>query len=203
MAASGSDGNRTSAAAGAPYSERVLDRFFGRELAERLLRSPRVDPDVAAAIIATGHHRFVDWRARYRAYDDVSEPLLVAQLLTHAELRRRHRVLELGTGSGFCAAVASRLAGEVVTIEPLASLATEARHRLANRANVRVLDDGAEADGAFDVILVRCGDEAAPRALVERLSASGTLLAAIGGGVVRVARMGAALVTVRDRSSPA
>jgi protein-L-isoaspartate(D-aspartate) O-methyltransferase len=74
----------------------------------------------------------------------ISQPYIVALMIEAAELRPGDKVLEVGTGSGYAAAIASRLAREVHTIERHASLAAMARHRLAN--------------GGYDNVMVHTGD---------------------------------------------
>src|SRR5438874_6642332 len=91
-----------------------------RALAARLRSTPGIDANVAEAMIAVPRHRFVDWRWRWWAYRDkslptgkgtsISQPTYIAQVISAARVSPRDRVLEIGTGSGYTAAVLGRLA---------------------------------------------------------------------------------------------
>jgi protein-L-isoaspartate(D-aspartate) O-methyltransferase len=113
----------------------------------------------------------------------ISQPFVVAYM---TEQLAHHRVLEIGTGSGYQAAVLSRLAREVVSIERYRTLADEARSRLAalGYSNVDVLVgdglEGAPGRAPFDRILVTAAAEAVPQALVDQLSDRGVLLLPLG-----------------------
>jgi protein-L-isoaspartate(D-aspartate) O-methyltransferase len=102
------------------------------------------------------------------------------------QLQKRHRVLEIGTGSGYQAAILSRLAAHVVTIERFRTLADSARDRLQRLGyhNVEVLlGDGFDvpADaGEFDRIIVTAAMEQIPDKLRERLAVGGILIAPVG-----------------------
>jgi len=120
------------------------------------------------------------------------------------QLQRNHRVLEIGTGSGYQAAILSRLGGQVLTIERYRTLADSARVRLENLGcdNVEVmLGDGFDIPagvGSFDRIIVTAAMEQIPDALAQRLEPDGVLIAPVGPqqGVqtlVRLARTGTGL----------
>jgi protein-L-isoaspartate(D-aspartate) O-methyltransferase len=102
------------------------------------------------------------------------------------QLQKHHRVLEIGTGSGYQAAILSRLCGQVVTIERYRTLADSARKRLAKLGcdNVEVmLGDGFDipaSAGTFDRIIVTAAMEQIPEALIERLEPGGILIAPVG-----------------------
>ena len=139
---------------------------------------------------------FVEAADRADAYRDsalgiacgqtISQPFVVAYMTEQLQLRKHHRVLEIGTGSGYQAAILSRLAGHVLTIERYRTLADRARTRLAKLGcdNVEVLlGDGFEvpADaGNFDRIVVTAAMEQIPDTLAQRLEPGGILLAPIG-----------------------
>jgi protein-L-isoaspartate(D-aspartate) O-methyltransferase len=116
----------------------------------------------------------------------ISQPYVVAYMTEHLEVRPEHRVLEIGTGSGYQAAVLSRIAREVVSIERYRTLAESARTRLQTLGipNVEiVVGDGLHGcpDRApFDRIMVTAAAENIPPALVEQLSGQGILLLPLG-----------------------
>lgn len=116
----------------------------------------------------------------------ISQPYIVAMTIAALGLRGHERVLEVGTGSGYAAAVLSRLAKEVYTIERLASLADTARARLARLGydNVQVLcGDGTlgwPAHAPYDAIAVAAGGPEVPKALLEQLAPGGILVIPVG-----------------------
>jgi protein-L-isoaspartate(D-aspartate) O-methyltransferase len=116
----------------------------------------------------------------------ISQPFVVAYMTEQLGLQKSHRVLEIGSGSGYQAAVLSRLCAQVLTIERYRTLADRARARLAELGcdNVEVLlgdgfDVPAEA-GNFDRIVVTAAMEQVPDALAERLEPDGVLIAPVG-----------------------
>jgi protein-L-isoaspartate(D-aspartate) O-methyltransferase len=139
---------------------------------------------------------FVEAEDRPAAYRDsalgiacgqtISQPFVVAYMTEQLQLSKQHRVLEIGTGSGYQAAVLSRLCGRVLTIERFRTLADQARERLERLgcANVEVvfgdgLDLSAEG-GNFDRILVTAALEQIPNVLAQRLEPEGVLIAPVG-----------------------
>ena len=116
----------------------------------------------------------------------ISQPFVVAYMTEQLQLRKQHRVLEIGTGSGYQAAILSRLCGHVLTIERYRTLADAARARLAKVGcdNVEVmLGDGYDVPagaGTFDRIIVTAAMEQIPEALMERLEPGGILIAPVG-----------------------
>jgi protein-L-isoaspartate(D-aspartate) O-methyltransferase len=116
----------------------------------------------------------------------ISQPFVVAYMTERLEVRDEHRVLEIGTGSGYQAAILSRLCRQVLTIERFRTLADRARTRLEQLHcdNVEVLlGDGFDvpADaGQFDRIMVTAAMEQIPEALIARLEPDGILIAPVG-----------------------
>ena len=116
----------------------------------------------------------------------ISQPFVVAYMTEQLQLTSEHRVLEIGTGSGYQAAILSRLAGHVLTIERYRTLADSARARLKKLGcdNVEVmLGDGfaiPAGAGQFDRILVTAAMEQVPEALTDRLEPGGVLVAPVG-----------------------
>jgi len=139
---------------------------------------------------------FVDPADRDAAYRDtalgiacgqtISQPFVVAYMTEQLRLRPTDRALEIGTGSGYQAAILSRLCRDVVTIERFRTLADAARKRLARLGcrNVEVVvGDGFDipaASGTFDRILVTAAMDAIPDQLKELLEPGGILIAPVG-----------------------
>jgi protein-L-isoaspartate(D-aspartate) O-methyltransferase len=116
----------------------------------------------------------------------ISQPFVVAYMTERLQLQKQHRVLEIGTGSGYQAAILSRLCRQVLTIERYRTLAEGARARLARLGcdNVEVmLGDGYDipaAAGTFDRIMVTAAMEQIPDVLTGRLEPGGILIAPVG-----------------------
>jgi protein-L-isoaspartate(D-aspartate) O-methyltransferase len=116
----------------------------------------------------------------------ISQPFVVAYMTEQLKVQKHHRVLEIGTGSGYQAAILSRLASNVLTVERFRTLADAARTRLKTLGlqNVEVmLGDGFQipADaGQFDRIIVTAAMVQIPESLLERLKEDGILIAPVG-----------------------
>jgi protein-L-isoaspartate(D-aspartate) O-methyltransferase len=116
----------------------------------------------------------------------ISQPFVVAYMTEQLGLQKSHRVLEIGTGSGYQAAILSRLCGHVLTIERYRTLADDARTRLERLGyhNIEVmLGDGFDVPagaGDFDRIIVTAAMEQIPDVLAERLAPDGILIAPVG-----------------------
>jgi protein-L-isoaspartate(D-aspartate) O-methyltransferase len=154
------------------------------------------DAAVLAAMGAVPRHDFVPAEFRKRAYEDaplpigdgqtISQPYMVAAMTAALQLHGSERVLEIGAGSGYQAAVLSSLAKEIITIEYRAELATAAVERLARLGygNVHVhCGDGtlglAEL-GPFQAILVAAGAPTVPGPLVAQLAEGGRMVIPVG-----------------------
>jgi protein-L-isoaspartate(D-aspartate) O-methyltransferase len=165
-------------------------------LARRLARSVR-DQRVLDAVAAVPRHRFVRAAERMRAYENtalpidceqtISQPVVVARMLELLELTPTDRVLDVGTGSGYHAALLGLLAAEVWTVERHAPLSDQACSTLndLNYANVTCLVGdgwaGLPEHAPFDAINVAAATgEEVPRALVEQLGPGGRLVAPVG-----------------------
>jgi protein-L-isoaspartate(D-aspartate) O-methyltransferase len=154
------------------------------------------DPAVLAAMRAVPRHRFVEPSRQAEAYADralpiaegqtISQPYMVAVMTAALEVRPAHRVLEIGTGSGYQAAVLAHLAAAVVSIERHAALAEAALRLLREMGlgNVEVVvGDGTEgwAPGSpYDRIVVTAGAPAVPAALTDQLVEGGRLVMPVG-----------------------
>ncbi len=178
-------------------------------MVERQLRRRGIgDERVLEAMAAVPRERFVPERYRRRAYADsalpigegqtISQPWIVAAICQALELKGSERVLEIGTGSGYSAAVLARLAAEVITVERVEELARGARELIvaAGIANVEVVvGDGSEGlpeRAPFDSIAVHATGPAAPQRLIEELIVGGRL-------VIPIAADTADLLTVFHR----
>jgi len=116
----------------------------------------------------------------------ISQPFVVAYMSEHLDVAREHRVLEVGTGSGYQAAILSRLAKEVVSIERFRTLAEAAKARLARlgygNVDVVVGDglSGVPEKAPFDRIVVTAAAERIPDALVAQLAEGGVMVLPLG-----------------------
>jgi protein-L-isoaspartate(D-aspartate) O-methyltransferase len=127
----------------------------------------------------------------------ISQPYVVAYMTEQLDVLPEHKVLEIGTGSGYQAAILSRLAQEVVSIERYRTLADAARARMATlgyqNVEVRVGDGlaGAPDKAPFDRIMVTAAAESVPEALVEQLAPDGLMLLPLGphGGVQHLVKV--------------
>ncbi|MDE2293273.1 MAG: protein-L-isoaspartate(D-aspartate) O-methyltransferase [Elusimicrobia bacterium] len=185
----------------APAAQRV-DPFQGarERLVLELADTPEpyriTDPRVLDALRRVPRERFVPPGLVSMAYADralpigkgqtISQPYMVAAMTQALALRPTDRVLEVGTGSGYQAAVLSLLAREVYSVEIIPALAESARRRLAELRydNVRVrAGDGYAGwpDAApFDAVIVTCAPEHVPEPLVRQLKVGGRLVIPLG-----------------------
>jgi len=179
-------------------------------MVERQLRGRGIEDErVLEAMAAVPREAFVPPRMRHRAYADsalpigeeqtISQPWIVAAICQAMELTGSERVLEIGTGSGYSAAVLSRLAAEVVSVERYESLARAAGEALAGLGvdSVELLvgdgSRGVPERAHFDAIAVHATAPAAPPALVDQLADGGRL-------VIPIAMREADMLTVLRRS---
>jgi protein-L-isoaspartate(D-aspartate) O-methyltransferase len=155
------------------------------------------DERVLEAMAAIPRERFVGPDHRTRAYADeavpidegqtISQPYMVAQMTELLAVVPGDRVLELGTGSGYQAAVLARLGAHVISIERHADLAAAARERLesiglGDRVEIRVADGslGDTTDAPYDGIIVTAATPAIPTELRDQLSDGGRLVIPVG-----------------------
>jgi protein-L-isoaspartate(D-aspartate) O-methyltransferase len=116
----------------------------------------------------------------------ISQPYVVAYMTEQLEVRREHRVLEIGTGSGYQAAILSQLAGEVYSVERYRTLADRARETLDRHGyhNVTVVAgycmQGLPAHAPYDRIIVTAAAETIPHALLEQLAEGGIMVLPLG-----------------------
>jgi protein-L-isoaspartate(D-aspartate) O-methyltransferase len=188
--------------AAAPAQDRIAERelmvLTVANMAETAGVEPRrLDPAVLRAMREVPRHPFVPEAVRRFAYENrplpigheqtISQPYVVA-LMTHAlKVRPGDRVLEIGTGSGYQAAILSRLAARVHTIEIVAPLAARASERLRalGHSNVEVRSGDGYAGwperAPFDRIIVTAGADHIPTPLLDQLRPGGRMVIPLGG----------------------
>jgi protein-L-isoaspartate(D-aspartate) O-methyltransferase len=167
------------------------------QMVESLKRGGISDRRLVEVMAEIPRHLFVPEAFRHQAYDDdvsvhigegqtISQPRIVALMTESARIGPGHRVLEIGTGSGYQAAVLARLAQFVFTVERVASLARQAKTVLdqlgVGNVSVKVMDGslGWRAQAPYDAILVTAGAPEVPGPLVEQLADGGRLVVPVG-----------------------
>jgi protein-L-isoaspartate(D-aspartate) O-methyltransferase len=176
------------------------------------------DAAVLRAIDAVPREKFVLADFADAAYADrampiacgqtISQPYVVAYMTEQLDVRREHRVLEVGTGSGYQAAILSQLAGQVFTVERYRTLAETARKALAELGydNVTVITgdglNGVPEHAPYDRIIVTAAAETIPQVLVDELAEGGVMVLPLGehAGPQRIVKLtrGASGVTQQD-----
>lgn len=167
--------------------------MVARQIEQRGIRDERV----LQAMRSVPRHLFVPEEYVNASYKDeplpigerqtISQPFMVAAMAEALLLKESERVLEIGAGSGYQAAIVSRLAQEVIAVEAQPELVSSARERLARLGytNVRVEQaDGSMGwpqDAPYDVILVTAAAPSVPPPLVEQLADGGRLVLPVGG----------------------
>lgn len=167
-------------------------------MVEMLRNSGIRDERVLEAMSEVPRHLFVPEVYRNQAYSEdvsinigegqtISQPRVVAVMSEAARVAPNHRVLEIGTGSGYQAAILARLARFVFTVERLPALARSAKERLdrlgLENVSVKVMDGtlGWRAQAPFDAILVTAGAPEPPEPLIDQLNDGGRLVVPVGG----------------------
>ena len=167
-----------------------------RELVEQLKSQGVTSKTVLDALLKVPRHRFVPPSYRHVAYENrplpigheqtISQPFIVGYMTEAAEVAPSEKVLEIGTGSGYQAAVLAELAREVYTIEIIPPLAESARNLLSEMGyrNVQVKTgngyEGWAEHAPFDAIVVTAAPEQVPKALVDQLAVSGKMVIPVG-----------------------
>ena len=148
------------------------------------------------AMMKVPREDFVSAPNRYLAYEDapidigegqtISQPFIVAVMISALEVRRSDKVLEIGTGSGYQAALIAELAREVITVERIESFVLSAQRRLEhlNYGNIKVLSAGEGLGWSelapYDGIIVAAGAPTLPKGLIQQLAIGGRLVVPVG-----------------------
>jgi protein-L-isoaspartate(D-aspartate) O-methyltransferase len=176
----------------------AIERSLAREkmVQEQLIARGIRDARVLAAMARVPRERFVPAALRQSAYEDralpigrgqtISQPYMVALMAEALELGGDERVLEIGTGSGYEAAILAELCEKVVSVERIEDLGTEARRTLRGLGyrNIEiVVGDGTlgyEPQAPYDAIVASAASPGIPRSLVEQLRRGGRLVLPVG-----------------------
>jgi protein-L-isoaspartate(D-aspartate) O-methyltransferase len=172
--------------------ERQRDEMVHQQIESRGI----TDPSVLAALRSVPRHLFVSEALRDQAYGDfplpigeqqtISQPFIVAEMTQALELGKDDRVLEIGTGSGYQAAILAQIAYRVYTVERIRALYLQARKLLDNlqyhNIVMRCADGtvGWEDQSPFDAIIVTAGAPIIPELLINQLSEGGRLVVPVG-----------------------
>jgi len=183
-------------AAPAPNDEAKFEAARARMVAEQVEGRGVRDPAVLAAMRKVPRHRFVPESLSGEAYDDhplpiglgqtISQPYIVALMTELSRPRAGIKVLEVGTGSGYQAAVLAEIVGTVFTIEIVPELGQRATNALREMGygNIRVFVgdgfDGRPQDAPFDAIVVTAAPETIPPPLLAQLAVGGRLVIPVG-----------------------
>lgn len=177
----------------------MIDRFTTvreRMVQEQLLPRGISAPDVLSVMSEVPRHLFVDDALQAKAYGDhplpiasdqtISQPLIVAAMTQALQLKGTEKVLEIGTGSGYQAAVLSRLCAKVYTVERINTLLAGARKVFDTLHYYNILsrlDDGTmgwQEHAPFDAIIVTAGSPEIPEPLIEQLADPGCMVIPVG-----------------------
>ncbi len=170
----------------------IRERLVSQQIARRGVS----DKLVLAAMRRVPRHKFVPENMKPRAYEDnplpigedqtISQPYIVALMTELLKLKGGEKVLEIGTGSGYQAAILAEIAGEVYTIEIVESLAATADERLKNlgykNITVRFGDGykGWKEHAPFDAVIVTAAPDHIPQPLVDQLKVGGRMVIPVG-----------------------
>jgi protein-L-isoaspartate(D-aspartate) O-methyltransferase len=182
-------------AAAAPEDTRQAERR-GAMVRNQIVSRGLTDPATLRVMGLVKRHLFVPETAAADAYEDrplpigygqtISQPYIVAYMTALLQLRKEHRVLEIGTGSGYQAAILAELVQKVFTVEIIPGLGNKARERLAGlgyrNVEVRIADgyDGWAEQGPFDAIVVTAASEHIPPPLIRQLKDGGRMVIPVG-----------------------
>lgn len=177
----------------------MIDRYSTvreRMVHEQIMARGVTDPRTLAAMSEVPRHLFVDDAQRARAYGDyplpiasgqtISQPFIVAYMTEALQLQGHESVLEIGTGSGYQAAVLSRLCRQVYTVERINTLLASARRVFDSLRYYNIvgkLDDGTTGwpeNAPYDAIIVTAGGPEIPQPLIDQLGDSGRLIMPVG-----------------------
>src|SRR6267378_4457162 len=191
------------ASIGCHHSPTTSSEFAGerqRMVQEQLKPRDIHDERVLAAMAKVPREEFVPQNMRAQSYADsalpighdqtISQPFIVAYMTEQLRLQPTDRVLEIGTGSGYQAAVLAELAKDVYTIEIVEPLAKDASARLAqlgyDNAHAKIGDgfQGWPEVAPFDAIIVTCAPDKVPQPLTQQLKEGGRMIIPVGTGMM-------------------
>lgn len=174
----------------------MVDVFPEEKIKKQLIERGIHSENVLAAMRVVPREEFVNLESRAMAYDDrpipigfgqtISQPYIVALMTELAEVERKDRVLEVGTGCGYQTAVLAQLASEIYSVEIVPELSARAERTLhkigIENVQLRVCDgwEGWSEKSPFDVILVAAAPPEIPPRLVEQLAEGGRLIIPVG-----------------------
>lgn len=167
-----------------------------QELVDAHIRPQRISQRVSRAFLKIPRHEFVPGEYQQQAYEDralpigygqtISQPSLVATMTNLAKVKTSDIVLEIGTGSGYQAAILSHLAKQVFTVEIIPELAQSAKQKLfqlgINNVQVEVANGtlGLTEHAPYDAIIVTAGGKNIPQTLVDQLKEGGRIVMPVG-----------------------
>jgi protein-L-isoaspartate(D-aspartate) O-methyltransferase len=175
----------------------LRERMVSRQIQARGVK----DPHVLNAMKVVPRHLFVPFQYRQSAYEDhplpigkgqtISQPYIVAFMTAALHLKPKDRILEIGTGSGYQAAVLAEMGCEVYSVEIVPSLGARAGETLSRlgygNVHVKIGDGhgGWPEEAPFDAVIVTCAPEKIPEALIQQLKEGGRLIIPVGeqGGI--------------------
>lgn len=176
-----------------------FNRQRNRMIEEQIIKRGIKDPQVLRAMRSVKRHEFVPEHNRHLAYSDrplpigfdqtISQPYIVALMTNYLDLEKGDKVLEVGTGSGYQAAVLSEITSNVYSIEIVKDLAERARKTLREQgySNVRIkIGDGYkgwEEYAPYDGIIVTASPSEVPPPLKAQLAEGGRLIIPVGGPI--------------------
>lgn len=178
------------------------ERMIKEQIIARGVKNERV----LNAIRQVPRHLFVDPALVHQAYDDyplpigadqtISQPYIVALMTEYLDVQETHKVLEIGTGSGYQTAILAKLAKTVYTVERIADLSIKARkilNRLGFRNIIYKIGDGSlgwQEFAPYDRIIVTAASEFIPTPLISQLAENGKIVIPIGKGLVQTLTLG-------------
>lgn len=174
----------------------VFESLRKKMVQEQIIARGVRDPEVLRAMLKVERHKFVPPEEENSAYEDralpigyhqtISQPYVVAAMTEALEVQRGMKVLEIGTGSGYQAAILAEMGATVFSIEIVKELADEARERLKRLGydNVTVIHGdgykGLKEEAPFDRIIVTAAPPDVPQALVDQLKVGGIMVLPVG-----------------------
>ncbi|MGC8867653.1 MAG: protein-L-isoaspartate(D-aspartate) O-methyltransferase [Elusimicrobiales bacterium] len=177
--------------------QKYFEYLSQKLISEKIISRGITSPQIIDAIKSTPRHEFVPDNLKTRAYDDcaieilpeqtISQPYIVALMIDMLEIEKNHKILEIGTGTGWQTCILSKLAKEVYSVDIRDTLYNFALERIKKYSENNVflkIDDGFygwKEKSPFDRIIVSCAAEKTPQPLIEQLSIGGIMIIPVGG----------------------